>query len=413
MEIFFILLVVLVTTRIFGEVFHRLKQPALLEELVAGLVVGAAVTFLSNRYSNIPDFTNDRVFVSLTELGMFFLMLYGGIEMRISELIKYSGKSFYIAAGGFALPLAGGYALAWFFLPHSEMYFIQCLIVGIALAITAVPVSIRLLMDLGKLNTPMGQTIVTAAVFDDVFSIVLVAILTWLIKSEGAIGGASLLKMGGATLLFFAIVFVVGRLLVPRIARFVRNWKTVEFEFSSLVVGGLALAILADLLGLHFILGAFAAGLLFEKKTAGREVFQKVKKRVSAVTLGFLAPVFFASIGMRLDLSALFQAPLFLTILVLLAFLTKLIGAGLPAYYFGFSKREAVAVGVGMSARGAVELVIADIALKAGVFSHPHPPPPIVTSLFSAIVIVAVVTTMVAPLALKLAIGDTKKPASE
>ena len=176
-------------------------------------------------------------------------------------------------------------------------------------------------------------------------------------------------------------------------------WKTPEFEFTSLVLAALALAILAEWLGLHFILGVFAAGLLFERRFAGRENYEEVRKRVSAVTIGFLAPIFFASIGMRLDITALATIPLFVASLIVVAFVTKLIGAGLPAYLLGLSKRESLAVGVGMSARGAVELIIADIALEAGLFSQPESP--IVANLFSAIVLVAVVTTAVMPFALR------------
>ena len=141
-----------------------------------------------------------------------------------------------------------------------------------------------------------------------------------------------------------------------------------------------------------------------------------MKKRTSAVTLGFLAPLFFASIGMHLDLSAVRQIPVFLALLIIVAFLTKLVGAGLPAYLVGLSKRDACAVGVGMSARGAVELIVADIALHAGLFDKPDPPPAIVANLFSAIVIVAIVTTVATPFALKRVFGQkspSDRPQSE
>lgn len=131
-------------------------------------------------------------------------------------------------------------------------------------------------------------------------------------------------------------------------------------------------------------------------------------ERVSGITSSFLAPIFFASIGLHLQLGAVTAAPLFLGLLLLLAFASKLVGAGLPAYWTGMSGRASVSVGLAMSSRGAVELIIADIALRAGLFDRPDPTPSLVDALFSSVVIVAVVTTLAVPIALRfmLSRGD-------
>lgn len=401
MELLYVLLILLLVTRTFGEIAHRLQQPALVGELIAGIALGAIVTLYPDLVPALSRSKEDPVFVALSQLGMFFLMLYGGVELRASELAEVSGKSFVVAGCGLVLPVIVGFGLGWQFLPQSNLKLAQCLLIGTALAVTAVPVSIRVLMDLGQLNSPAGKTIVAAAIIDDVLSLILLAFLTGIIATGGLPDTLSVVKLVGSVCLFFVVTLVVGRIVVPRVGRFVQSLKTAEFEFTSLLLAALAFAVLAELLGLHFIMGAFAAGLLFERRIAGKEVYEEVKKRISAVTLGFLAPIFFASIGMHLDVTALANIPGFLFLLVLVAFLTKLIGAGLPAYLLGFSRRDALAVGVGMSARGAVELVIADIALRAGLFTQPDPPPPIVANLFSAIVIVAVVTTLATPFMLK------------
>ena len=175
-----------------------------------------------------------------------------------------------------------------------------------------------------------------------------------------------------------------------------------EFEFSILLVVALGFAVLAEELNLHFILGAFAAGLFFTKRTMSEDMFKAVKQRTSGITTGFLAPIFFASIGLHLDLSAFSSTPLFLLILVVVAVACKLIGAGLPAYWVGLPPRDSLVVGIGMSGRGAVELIIADIALRAGLFSQPDPAPAIVANLFSSIVIMAVLTTLMTPIGLRL-----------
>ena len=144
------------------------------------------------------------------------------------------------------------------------------------------------------------------------------------------------------------------------------------------------------------------AGLFFTKRTMVTDVFEGVQSRISGITTGFLAPVFFASIGLHLDVAAFTSIPFFLAVLIVAAVLCKLIGAGLPAYWIGLSGKDSLIVGIGMSGRGAVELIIADIALRAGLFSHPDPTPAIVANLFSAIVIMAVVTTLMTPIGLRL-----------
>lgn len=401
MELLYALLILLLVTRAFGEVAHRLGMPALLGELIAGIALGAGFVAAAPWFPFLGELREDRVFLALTDLGIFFLMLFGGVEVRASELARVSSRSLVVALSGFLLPILVGFGLAWLFVPASEYKTAQCLLVATSLAITAVPVSIRVLMDLGQLDSPVGMTIVAAAILDDVFSLVLLAILTGLLSAGGVPDAGALLELLLSVASFFAITYCVYRLVVPRVGRLVRSLQTPEFEFTSLLLAALSLAVLAELLHLHFILGAFCAGLLFERRVTGRRVYSEVRKRFSAVTLGFLAPIFFASVGMHLDLSALREVPLFVTLLILVAFVTKLVGAGVPARMLGLSSRDALAVGVGMSARGAVELVLVDIALRSGLFDHPASPPPVIANMYSAIVLMAIVTTLATPFLLK------------
>jgi Kef-type K+ transport system membrane component KefB len=172
-----------------------------------------------------------------------------------------------------------------------------------------------------------------------------------------------------------------------------------------LLVAGLALAVLAEKLGLHFILGAFFAGLFFGRQTIDKESYESVMQQVSGLTTGFLAPIFFASIGLHLDLSALWEIPGFVALLILIACVGKIFGAGICARFTGMNTQESFAVGIGMNGRGAVELIIADIALRAGILSQPVPIPPIINYMFSAVVIMAVVTTLMTPPILKVTLN--------
>lgn len=409
MEILYILLILLLVTRSFGEIAVRLQMPALLGELLGGVALGVFAAQFSDAIPVLADLKDNPVFIALSDLGIFFLMLYGGVQLRASELAEVSAKSFVIAIGGLLLPIVVGFGMAWMFLPESDWKLAQCFFVGTALAITAVPVSIRVLMDLGQLESPAGKTIVSAAIIDDVLSLILLAFLTGMITNSGIPDFSGLISLIGKITLFFAVAVVVGRVIAPRAGRFIIRWRTAEFAFTSLLLAALAFSILAQWLGLHFILGAFVAGLFFERRYAGEENYEEVKKRIAAVTVGFLAPIFFASIGLHLDMTAATSIPGFLILLIVIAFVTKLVGAGIPAYIMGMSNRDCWTVGIGMSARGAVELIIADIALHAGLFSHPENTP-VVQHLFSAIVIMALATTVATPFALRFVFKQNERP---
>ena len=405
MEIFYVLLILLVITRAFGEVAVRLGQPALVGELLAGIALGAAIRFSPSSFPVMHAIPDNDVFTAITDLGIFFLMLMAGLEMRPREVAEKSKGAMFIAAGGLIIPLLVGFSLGWFFLPRSDVKLAQALFIGTALAITAVPVAAKVLMDLDKLRSTAGKMIVSAAIIDDILGLLLLAVLTAVIRTGEMPDPAGLLWLGGQIILFMAIVTAIGLYILPRLERVFHRSMSEEFEFSILLVVAFGFAVLAEALHMHFILGAFAAGLFFTKRTMDTDVFKGVQSRISGITTGFLAPVFFASIGLHLDVAAFTSIPLFLVVLIVAAVLCKLIGAGLPAYWIGLSRKDSLIVGVGMSGRGAVELIIADIALRAGLFSHPDPTPAIVANLFSAIVIMAVVTTLMTPIGLRLIVS--------
>ncbi len=412
MDIIYILLILLIITRAFGELAVRFRQPPLIGELIAGIVLGIIVKSYSDSFPRLAGLTENEVFTAITDLGIFFLMLLGGIEMRPKELAKTSGSSFLVAISAMCLPLFLGIGIAWYFFPESDYKFAQSLFAGTALAITAVPVAIRVLMDLGKLDSPIGRLIVSAAVFDDVLSLILLAVLTAIIKTGGLPQTGDVLMLIIQVVLFFVITILLGSFVLPWLGQKTKRFMLDELELSFLLMVSMGFAVLAEELHMHFILGAFIAGLFFGRRTIDEHVYDDVKRKVSGITTGFLAPFFFASIGFHLDLSAITGIPLFLFLLILIAVFSKLVGAAVPAYFTGYSKRDSMAAGVSMSARGAVELIVADIALRAGLFNHPDPPPPIIEHLFSAIVIVAVITTLVVPIALRAVLTQNEESSS-
>jgi len=401
MDLFFVLLILLVVTRTFGELAVRIGQPALVGELISGVVLGTVVAQYTEVLPALVGLSSNSVFNAITDLGMFFIMLFAGIEMQPHKILQYSKKSVAVAIGGMLIPMMMGLTLGFLFLPASDLLEIQALFIGTALAITAVPATIKILIDLGKLNTTSGQIIVSAAIFDDIASLLLPALLTALINIGGELQFVDLAILGLKVLLFFVITFVFGLMVFPYAGKLLKRVKEKELDFSTMLIAALAYAVLAEMLELHFILGAFVAGLFFGRKTVDVATYESVRNKVSGVTFGFLAPIFFASIGLNMSPGAIVEIPWFLLALLIAAFSGKFVGAGYTAYLVGLSRIEATAVGVGMSARGAVELVIADIALEAGIFSLSGVDSPYLTHLFSAIVIMAIFTTLLTPVLLK------------
>jgi Kef-type K+ transport system membrane component KefB len=402
MEIFYILLVLLITARVFAEIAVRLGQPELLGEIVAGIVLGLLVHYNEHLFPILSELEENTVFAAIKDLGIFFLLLMGGIELRPQDMAKASKGGIFIGCGGILLP----FLLAWLFgtalFPESPYKTAQILFLGTALSVTAVPVAIKVLYEMGKLDSAMGKTIVSAAVIDDVLSLILLAMLTSVIHTGSMPTGEDLVLLLSKVALFFMVTSVVGLYVFPAIGSFLKQTMADEFEFSMLLTAAFSYAILAEVLGMHFILGAFQAGLFFRRSTISQKSHEDIQNTIKGMTNGFLAPIFFISVGLHLDFSAFISVPLVVLSLLVIAILGKVFGAGLAARWFGFSWHDASAIGVAMNARGAVELVIADIALRAGVFAHPEPAPPIIAHLFSAVVIMAVVTTVITPPLLRL-----------
>lgn len=409
MELLYILLVLLIVTRLFGEIFARLSQPVLAGELLSGVILGVIVKKNERWFPILSDLAENQIFDAITDLGIFFLMLLAGIEMRPRDLARTSGSALFVALGGMLLPMPLGLGLGYFSLPDSDWKTAQMFFLGVALSITAVPITIATLIELKQQHSRLGRTIISAAVFDDIFSLFLLAVLTSLLHQAGGMSILSLGELAGKITLFFIITLAAGRWLFPWLNRLAhKHLQTKHVEFTMLMTSALAFSLLAEMLEMHFILGAFTAGLFFTRQSIEETLHRDVHVQVEAITLGFFAPLFFASIGLSIKLDAITASPVFLLLLILAAFLGKLMGAGIAARIMGLPRKEALAVGIGMNARGAVELIVADIAWKAGLFNHPDPAPPVVANLFSSVVLMAILATILSPMALRLVLSGTK-----
>ncbi len=394
------LLCLLLLARLCGVGAERLGQTAPVGELLAGVAIALVILAVGPPDGWLDELRESPELGYISTVAIFFLVLQAGVEMEPEEVFAASGGAFVVALGGVAIPFAFGMALAWWFIPASDMKVAQAFVVGVAISVTAIPATARVFKELGLLHQRLGVLVLSAALIDDVIGLLLLAAVTTYVATDGSADPAFLFWLAVKAVGFFLVTGLLGAHVYPHVSERLQEEKAVAVELSAMVVIGLGYALCAEALGLHWIMGAFMAGLFCESARLGKRAYEDLKLILAAICSGVLGPLFFVSIGLHVDLRAVVEAPVLLLTVVLAAFLGKLIGAGLPALLIGFDRRHACAVGVGMSARGAVELIILGVVAEAGIFV-PGPADGVVASLFSVLVIMAVVTTIATPVALR------------
>lgn len=395
--------------RLCGELGVRLKQMAFLGELLAGVVLILVISHLPDPlYSSFLEIRDGDVLGVIVNLAILFLMVMAGMEMNVEELSQASKSGAVIAAGGVILPFCLGFGLGWWLIPASSYKFVQSFFLGTSLSITAIPVTTRIFMELGQLNTRLGHMVIGAAVIDDVIGLIMLSVLLGLIKAgqSPSVGymGLLMLKIG----LFFGAVIALGKIAMPQIASRLWQARSAEITFTVVLIFALGLGLLGEYIGLHFAIGAFLAGLFVEETAFGSKAFNEIKERVSGITLGFLGPLFFASAGLHFSLTSIAPAWYFIILVIVAASAGKVLGCGGMARLLGFSGRESLTIGVAMNSRLMVELVIATIALDAGLFSHPVPVPPVVDALFSSVLLMAFTTSVATAVILRRLLGTAR-----
>jgi Kef-type K+ transport system membrane component KefB len=388
------LLLLLILSRTIGEVFEHYGQPTMLGEIVAGVILGPSV-FGVVRYT-------DEI-KALADLGVLLLVFLAGMEMNLETVWRsFRGRGAFVGIAGFVFPMLLGVGLGYLF----HMGSTRAVFIGLCIAITALPVSVRILMDLGKIQTEIGQRIISAAIFNDVTSLLILGVILQIKGTGGGIGTA-FFSMGLA--LVKAVTFMAGVVLIARVIRrfspqrllFSRNplerllvrLKGKESVFAVVLLFVLAFASFSQALGMQFVVGAFFGSMLLTYEVLGREKFNEVQKTASDITMGFLGPIFFAAIGLQFNAASLRNWALVTAILVV-AFVGKIFGGYFGGRLARLSKEESWALGIGLNGRGIMELVIANIALANGFIGE---------RLFTILVLMAVVTTFVTPFLLKRA----------
>jgi Kef-type K+ transport system membrane component KefB len=382
------LLLILAVALAAGRVATRAGYPAVLGELVAGILLGPPVLGWLN--------SSDSLHV-VAEIGVMLMMVYIGMEIDLGDLRRASTPGALAALGGFIVPFGlGYYATVGFGYSSTAGMFI-----GMAVGVTSLATKSRILADLGILDTRIAHVMIAGALISDTLSLVVFAGVIS-VATEGAFNlvalGLVLLRIAG----FVVGAWLLGMFVVPRVfagvAKRTGTGRTLHLALTMLVVLGFAQ--LAEAAGLHSILGAFLAGLFLREGIRVRRMSYEITEVVKDVSLGFLAPVFFVSAGFGVSFSVFTEETAFLVTVIVLATAGKIIGTTLFYLPSGRGWREGLTVGAGMNGRGAVEIIIAGIGLQLGIIGQ---------EIFSVLVFMAIFTTATVPVLLKLGVDRLRR----
>jgi Kef-type K+ transport system membrane component KefB len=392
LQLSLVLTVIILAAKAGGWISVRLHQPAVLGELLAGLILGPTVIDLLH----LPPFDSpslEDTVLNLAELGAVLMMFIAGMEVDLKEM-KRSGRVAALAGTlGVAAPLLlGALAAVPFGYAGDEAIFI-----GIILTATSVSISAQTLMELGVLRTREGLAMLGAAVVDDILVIVLLSVFLALAGGANAPGAVGIVFVKIFVYLFLA--GVAGWAVLPPMMRWVDRQPISEglaaLVFSSVLLFAWAAEVVG---GLAAITGAFLAGVGLSRSP----LRDKTEGKIRTIAYTFLVPVFFVSIGLQADARSIAGPSLmFLAVLLLVAVISKVIGSGLGARLGGFSGRRALRVGVGMVSRGEVGLIVASVGVSQG-FVDP--------ALFSIVVVLVLLTTILTPVMLRQVFAGGARP---
>jgi len=378
------LVIVIVAAKLGGYISNRFKQPSVLGELLAGLILGPTVFDMLHAW---PMFSGDEhlgeSIALMAELGVILLMLLAGLELELSDLINSGKVSALAGVLGVILPLGVGIGAALMFdAPFNESVFM-----GLTLAATSVSISAQTLMELNVLRSRVGLSLLGAAVFDDILVILSLSIAFVLVSEDGTGGG-----IGGVLLtILYMIVYlvgasVIGLWLLPKATSIVNRLPISQGTMAFVLVACLLFAWGAEVLGgMAAITGAFMVGLFL-----GRTPFRdQIESAVAIMAYAFFVPIFFVNIGLEVNMRDISgNAWWFAAAFTVIAVLTKILGSGVGARVGGLTNRESFQLGVGMVSRGEVGLIVASFSLTEGLISSQN---------FSIAVFMVIVATLLTP----------------
>ncbi|QYR24126.1 cation:proton antiporter [Paenibacillus sp. sptzw28] len=367
----FQLAIILIASKIAGDISVRLGQPSVLGKLLIGIVLGPSI---------LGIISNTEILQELSQIGVILLMFIAGLETDTKEFKRTGKASTYVGIAGIIAPFGLGYlAGAMIGLPPIESVFL-----GLLLSATSVSISVQALKEMGKLKSKEGTTILGAAVIDDILVIIALAFVMSFAGGDVNLGIVVLKKF-----LFFAAAGLLAWKAVPWLLKKFAPLRITESVISAALIICFIYAYLAEYAGVAAIIGAYIAGVAISLTAYKHEVFEKVE----TISYSIFVPVFFTSIGVSAEFTGISENLLLITWLTILAVLSKLIGSALGARLAGFKWMSSFGIGAAMVSRGEVALIIAAIGLEASLLSK---------EMFAVIVVVVLITTIVTPPMMKI-----------
>ncbi len=396
--------ILLFTARALGEIAGRLKQPSVVGEILAGILLGPSLlssAFPALGHWIVPDTEVQGYLLEVVSLvGAMFLLLITGLETDLRLIRRHARTAIGVSLGGILVTFSSGFALGQhlpdFLLGDPDKRLTFALFIGTAMSISAIPVIAKVMMDLNLMRRDIGQTIIAAGMSDDTIGWILLSVVAGLAAGEAVTAG-SVLQAVGSVAAFMVLSFTVGRWLVKRALDLVQDKAVSRDRLLTLVVvltfvwGGITQA-----LNLEAVLGAFVMGILFGTMP---RLPVEVHQKLESISLGIFTPIFFAVAGLKVNLLNLLEPRLLLIALVVIAIATlgKVVGTYIGARVVGRQGHwTSLAFGAGLNARGAMEIIIATIGLSLGILSQ---------DMFSIIVLMAMATSLMAPSALRFVLA--------
>ncbi|NJE05578.1 cation:proton antiporter [Thermococcus sp. M36] len=371
MEILVLIALMLATAKLVGYLFERFGQPVVLGQIFGGLLIGIF-------------FDTNPVIGQFANLGVLLLLFIAGLESELEEFKRVGKQSVVVAGLGVLVAFLFGFSVAYFFVPLHE-----AVLYGAMMTPTSVSITVKVLMELRKLNTREGTTILAAAVVDDVLGILILTVAISMIRGGGVnYGTLAEVVISVSLLLFFFLFF--GPKLADRVFRFISRIDLPEAETAFALVFLIAFAYLAEHLNLASILGAYLTGLALGQSAKKKSVLD----HMNVLGYSLFIPLFFVEIGMRIELGYIIHAGLFAVLYTIAAILSKVLGCGLGSRLAGFDWESSFKIGVGMIPRLGVELAMLAVAMASGLIGP---------DALTVAILMVFVTTVITPPLLKFA----------
>ena len=379
--------ILLFAAKLMAELFHKIKLPIVLGELLAGIIVGPFALGALPLVNGEPLVVLDETVRHIGEIAAVVILFIAGLEITPREFLRGGAAAFTVGSLGVVVPFFVGY----YAITALGIEALQSILIATALTATSIAISIQVLTELGKMQSREARLILGAAIVDDILAIAVLSVVATMVQTgntEPAIFDIILLIM--QVLGTFAAILIVSVLLIPRILHTERLWKSKGSLEGIVTAAFFAAAGVAAFLGLSPIVGAFAIGMA----VAGTRIINQVHEYVDKLQIIF-APLFFAIIGAQVDLRGVNIDVLFLAgIIIAIAVVTKLIGTGLPSLLFLKNKARSMRVGIGMVSRGEVGLIVAGVGVSSGALTN---------DIYTAVIIMVAATTIITPIWLKMA----------